>query len=87
MNVIPSADRNAVFVEAGCVSLRNPDGTFQPARPLFLAVDTAEITSTGITRGEEKLCDDIGKTLAKKFGEYLEGVRRIERLQKKGGKT
>ena len=84
MTAIPSADKNTLFVEAGSISLRNPDGTFQPAKPLFLAVDAADVTSASITRSECELCEDIGRTLASKFAVYMDGVKAIERLQRKG---
>ena len=87
MTAIPSVDRNTWFCEAGLVAMRNPDGTMQPAVPLFLAVDAAEVTSAGITRSEAELCEDIGRCLAQKFGEYVRAVRAIQRHQTKGEHT
>lgn len=87
MTAIPSADRNVWFCEAGLVAMRNPDGSMQPAVPLYMAVDAAEITSAGTTRSEAELCEDLGKCLAQKFGEYMRAVRAIERHQKKGERT
>ena len=86
MTAIPSADKNVWFCEAGSICLRNPDGTMQPAVPLFLAVDAAEITSAGMAQSEAELCEDIGRCLAEKFAAYIDGIRAIERHQKEGGR-
>lgn len=82
MKAIPRADRNTWFCEAGIIAMRNPDGTMQPAVPLFLAVDAAEVNSDGTTRSESELCEDIGRYLAKKFCAYMRTMHGIESLTK-----
>ena len=77
MNAIPSIDRNTWFCEAGLVALRNDDGSFQPAVPLFLAVDAADVTSAGISRSESELCEDLGRALAEKFAQYVDGIKHL----------
>ena len=87
MTAIPSSDKSVWFCEAGSICLRNPDGSTQPAVPLFLAVNAAEVTSTGMAQSEAELCEDIGRCLAQKFGEYVRGIRAIQRHQVKGERT
>ena len=79
---IPSADHSTIFVEIGSTSLRNEDGSFCPAVPLFIQVPAAEITKSGQSYGEEELTDSISQILAEKFGQYVQGIRALERLRK-----
>ena len=85
MTPIPAADGSHFFVEAGLVALRDEKtGGFRDPVSIFLAVPSEEINSTGTqTKGEDDLCEDIGRILAEKFGAYLRGIRDIERLQKR----
>lgn len=84
MAAIPSADRNVLFVEAGIVALRDEKtGGFRDPRTLYLAVSREEITADGLLQGEQEQIEDIGKVLAKKFAVYVDGVKAIERLQRK----
>ena len=79
---IPSADHSTVFVEIGLTALRNEDGSFCPAVPLFVQVPAAEITKSGQSHGEEELTDNISCVLAEKFGQYVQGIKALEHLRK-----
>ena len=84
MKAIPSADRNTWFCEAGIIAMRNPDGSMQPAVPLFMAVDAADVTSTGITQREDELCEEFGRSIAQKYGEHFRTLHAIGILTQKG---
>lgn len=84
MAAIPSADRNVLFVEAGIVALRDEKtGGFRDPRTLYLAVNRDEVNTDGLLQGEQEQIEDIGKVLAAKFAVYVDGVKAIERLQRK----
>ena len=53
------------YVCVGQVALRNPDGSFQPAEPIYRRyVDGEDV--------ESKLYDEVAKTLAHQYKLYLE---------------
>lgn len=81
--IIPSADRDVLFVEAGMIARRRSDGSFENPRALYLAASREELTADGLLRSEQEQIEDIGKVLAKKFAVYVDGVKAIERLQRK----
>lgn len=82
---IRSADRCGVFVEIGITALRDEEGKFLPAVPLFVQVPEAEITKSGQSTGEAELTDSISQILAEKFGQYIQGVKALERLRNQKG--
>ena len=82
MMSVPSADRRSVFVEIGLTALRDEEGKFLPAVPLFVQVPEAEITKNGQSPGEVELTESISQILAEKFGQYIQGVKALERLRK-----
>lgn len=74
------------LVCVGATALRAPDGTFLPSVPLYIKVsDSAVNPKTGLTEGEEEMCDDIAAVLAPHFKEYMDGIKEMEREQR-GGK-
>ena len=81
--IIPSADRDVVFVEAGLVALRDETGGFRDPRILYLAASRAELSADGLLQSEQEQVDNIGQVLAAKFAAYIDGVRAIERHQTK----
>lgn len=88
MKPIPAADGSHFFVEAGIVALRDEKtGGFRDPRTLYLAASREEITADGLLQGEQEQIEDIGQVLARKFRAYQDGVRQIQRLQRKGGKA
>ena len=83
--IIPSTDRNTVFIEAGLVALRDEKtGGFRDPRILYLAASRAELSADGLLQSEQEQVDNIGQVLAAKFAAYVDGVKAIERLQRKG---
>ena len=84
MAAIPSADRNVIFISAGIVALRDEKtGGFRDPRTLYLVASREEITADGLLQGEQEQIEDIGRVLAAKFAVYVDGVKAIERLQRK----
>ena len=82
MTAVPSLDKRSYFVEIGSSALRSEDGQFLPAVPLFIQVPAAEINKAGQSPGEEALTESISQILAEKFGQYIQGVKALERLRK-----
>lgn len=65
------------LVEVGVMGLRAPDGSITENVKLFRIVSTKDVNpKTGMTRGEEQACEDIGAVLAEKFGQYIRGSRK-----------
>jgi len=62
MNKEESKER---YICVGQVALRNPDGSFQPAEPIYRRYEDGEDV-------ESKLCDEIAQTLAHQYKLYLE---------------
>ena len=87
MNVIPSIDRNTVFISAGLIALRHEDGSFESPRTLYLAASREELTADGLLQSEQEQINNISSVLAQKFREYQNGIRQIQRLQQKGERT
>ncbi len=82
--IIPSTDRDVVFVEAGLVALRDETGGFRDPRVLYLAASRDELSADGLLQSEHEQIGDIASVLASKFAAYVDGVKAIERLQRKG---
>lgn len=83
MTCIPSADGKLAFVQVGVTALRDEDGQFLPATPLFVAVERDDLNPcTGQAPGEEELVGNISTILAEKFGTYVAGIRQLERIRK-----
>ncbi len=83
MRVVPAADRTTVFVEAGTVATRRPDGSFDEPMTLFIAVPAEEATPQGLLyQHEREQIEDIAGVLAKKYAAYIDGIRAIERHQR-----
>ena len=84
MQPIPAADGSLFFCECGIFALRDEKtGSFQDPASIFVAVPREEINHSGTqTKGEDDLCEEIGRILAGKYREYVEGLRQISRLQK-----
>lgn len=85
MTAIPSSNSRSVFVEVGLTALRDEEGNFLPAVPLFIQVPASEINKAGQSPGEEALTESISQILAEKFGQYVQGVRALERLRNQRG--
>ena len=83
MTSIPSADGKTVFVEAGIVALRDEKGGFRDPRVLYLAADKSEITASGLLQSEQEQITDISHVLAQMFSQYMDGIKAIERHQRK----
>lgn len=63
--------------QVGVMGLRAPDGSIADNVPLYRIIPAKEVNpESGLTRGEERACEDIGRTLAGMFGEYKRGVRK-----------
>ena len=81
MTAIPSSNSRSVFVEVGLTALRDEEGNFLPAVPLFIQVPAAEINKAGQSPSEAELTESISQILAEKFGQYIQGVKALERLR------
>lgn len=65
--------------QVGVMGLRAPDGSIADNVPLYRIISTKEINpESKLTRGEERACEDLGRTLAGMFGEYQRGVRKAK---------
>lgn len=68
---------NEALVEVGVMGLRAPDGTITENVKLFRIVSAESVNpQSGMTQGEEALCGDIGKVLAEKFAQYINGIKK-----------
>lgn len=65
------------YVQIGVTALRAPDGTFLPSTPIYAEVP--EVTREGLTPTESGMIDDIAKIFAKKYKQYMDGVKDAER--------
>lgn len=62
------------LVQVGVMGLRAPDGSFVKTVKLYEIVPNSDINpQTGMTKGEEAVCGDIGKIMAEKFKKYIDG--------------
>lgn len=84
MKTIPSADRQSVFVEVGITALRDDDGSFLPAVPLFVQVPGTSENAPSQQSKDENL-ENITEILAAKFGEYIQGVQALEQIRNRKG--
>lgn len=62
------------LVEVGVMGLRAPDGSFTENVKLYKIVPSGDINpKSGMTKGEEALCEDIGAIFAAKMKQYIDG--------------
>lgn len=62
--------------QVGTMALRGPDGKFLPSVPLYADIPDKDIQPSGLTKLEEKNCDEIMDMLAGKFKQYMDGCRK-----------
>lgn len=60
------------YKQIGTMSLRAPDGEFLKAVPIYDEVQTSE--ESGLSKADEKACNDIAVILAAKFKQYRDGL-------------
>ena len=85
MTAVSNPTGNGVFVEVGFSALRDEEGKFLPAVPLFIQVPAEEINQHGQSPGEVELTDSISQILAEKFGQYIQGVKAESKNQHERG--
>jgi hypothetical protein len=62
------------LVQVGVMGLRAPDGSFTENVKLYKIVSSGEVNpKTGMTKGEEAVCEDIGAIFAAKMKQYIDG--------------
>jgi len=67
------------FVQIGVTALRDPNGAFLPAVPLYIKVDSKQIdVESGLADCEKNLHADISGIFAERFAQYVRAVRRLE---------
>lgn len=73
------------FVQIGVTALRDANGAFLPAVPLYIKVDADQVNKdTNMSAQEDKLCADISGIFAEKFSQY---IRAEQREARKRGNT
>ena len=62
------------LVQIGQTALRAPDGSFLPAKPLYIIVEAApdEPKDKPFSASEEQLMTDVSGIFAKKFAQYVQ---------------
>lgn len=71
------------LVEVGVMGLRDPKGDFVENVKLYKIVSSGDVNpKTGMTQGEEALCEDIGAIFAAKMKQYIDGGGLMPQLAK-----
>lgn len=74
--------KGETLIEVGVMGLRAPDGSVTENVKLYRIVSADEVNpKSGMTKGEEEACTDIAAVLAEKFGQYIEGTRKVGKQQ------
>ena len=64
------------LVEVGSRAMRNPDGSFQPATPLYIIVPADTVSAkSGLTKEEENLLENVGSVIADDLRQYMEAEK------------
>lgn len=60
------------YIQVGVTAMRDPaTGEFLPAVPLYIRADDSA------RAGEENLIEDVGKLLAQRMKQYVDGCRKV----------
>ena len=80
--------KNQKYVQVGAAAMRNPDGSFMPAVPIFIREeDAGEINpNTGNPMGLDLAFEDIARKLLPDFKEYISSDENLKKVFEKEGK-
>ena len=70
-------------VQVGVIGFRGPDGSVICTRPFYKPAEEVGVNEGKLTDGEKEVCEGIVSTMTDLFKQYVEGVKKLEREQKK----
>ena len=62
--------------QVGTMAMRNANGDFLPSVPLYADIPDKYIEPSGLTKLEEKNCNEVIDMLAGKFKQYMDGCKK-----------
>lgn len=68
-------EKDEYLVQVGAMAYRNDDGSFQPSKPVYVIEKQKNILPSGLTKGEEEICEEFAKTMAVKFKQYVDKTK------------
>lgn len=66
-------------VLAGVIGLRAPDGSIISNTKFYKPAEDAPAKAGQLTAEEKEVCEGIVSTMTDLFGQYIEGVKKLER--------
>jgi hypothetical protein len=71
--------RGERLVQIGQTALRDPNGGFLPAVPMYIKVPAEAVDENDLSEGEQQLVADISGLFAEKFKQYVDGIKALNR--------